>query len=85
MSGGFHFFIFVSQYLLRLVCDVTFCVIFIMKSWLLLHYFRAKNPIKLNAPDDLLSKRRSIFDPVSIMLSPKDFFLDFHCRFFVEW
>ena len=30
--------------------------------------------MKLNALDDLLSKRRDIFDPVSIMQSPKIFF-----------
>ena len=45
-----------SQHLLRLVCDVTCCVIFIMRFWLLLHNFRAKVLMKSNAPAVLLSK-----------------------------
>ena len=32
-----------------------------MRFWLLLHNLRAKIPMKLNAPDDLLSKRQDFF------------------------
>ena len=51
------------------------------RSWLFLHNFRAKYPMKLNAPDDLLSKCRSTFDPVSIMQLPKIFFFIFVASF----
>ena len=61
------FYIFVSHYRLRLVCDVTCCIIFIMRLWLLMHNFKATIPIKVNVPDNLLSERRGILDPVSII------------------
>ena len=53
----FSFFsvVFVSQSLLRLVCDVTCSVILIMRLWLVVHNFRVNVPMKLNVPD-LLSK-----------------------------
>ena len=35
--------------------------------------FRAKVPMKINAPDDFLSKRQDIFDPALIMHLPKNF------------
>ena len=35
----FPFVFFVAQILLCIVCDVTFCVIFITRLWLLLHDF----------------------------------------------
>ena len=41
--------------------------------------------MKLNAPDDSLSKWRGTFDSVSIMQLQKNYFLDFHYRFFVGW
>ena len=44
---------------------------------MLVHNFRAKFPMKLHVPNDLLFKCLDIFDPVSIMHSPKDFFKDF--------
>ena len=55
MSYAFHLFFSFSQHLLRLVCDVTCCVIFIMRFLLLLHNFSAKVLMKLKALDDLLS------------------------------
>ena len=49
-------YIFFSYHPLRLVCDVTCCIIFLMRLWLLEPKFRAKIPMKLNVPDDLFSK-----------------------------
>ena len=48
--------VFFSHYLLRLVCDVTCYVIFIMRLLRIMRNFRAKVLMKFNAPDDLLSK-----------------------------
>ena len=48
-------------------CDVTCCVIFIMSFTCYCTISRAKVPMKLNAPDDLLSKGQNIFDIVLIM------------------
>ena len=62
-----------SQHLWHLVCDVTCCAIFIMRLWLLVHKARANVPVKLNAPDDLLSKWQNIFDPVLIINYSNDF------------
>ena len=45
-----------SHHLLRLVCNVTCCVIFIMRLWLIVRSFGATVIMKLNANDDLLSK-----------------------------
>ena len=45
----------------------TWYVICIMRLWLIVRIFRAKFLIKINAPNDLLSKRHGIFDPVLIM------------------
>ena len=42
--------------MLRLVCDVTYYVIYMMRLWLIVRFFRAKVHMKLNAPDDVLSK-----------------------------
>ena len=39
-----------------------------------LHNFRAKIPMELNAPDDLLSKWQNIFDLVLVMYQPRIFF-----------
>ena len=45
-----------SNHLSRLVCDVTWYVICIMRLWLIVRIFREKFLMKLNAPDDLLFK-----------------------------
>ena len=49
------FFIFVSRYLLRLACDVTLHH-FHNEVMAVSAQFRPTIPMKLNAPDDLLSK-----------------------------
>ena len=69
---------FFSHHLLRLVCDCTCYVIFIMRLWLIMRNFREKVLMKLNAPIDFFSKGQEIFDPVS-----QEFSLDLICRFFV--
>ena len=48
--------VFFAQHLLRLDCGVTFCVTFVMRFWLLLHNYRVKVLMKLNAPIELLFK-----------------------------
>ena len=40
-----------------------------------LHNFRAKIPMELNAPDDLLSKWQKFFDLVLVMYQPRIFFI----------
>ena len=75
-------YLFVPRHLLHLICDVTCYIIFIIRFWLLLHNFRAKIPMKLHTPGDLLSKRQNIFDPVLIMHQQNNFFLSLRRCFF---
>ena len=46
-----------------------------MIFWLLLYNFRAKVPIKLNAPDDLLTKHFLLSLDITLT---EDYFLDLH-------
>ena len=64
----------ISYHLLRLVCDVTCCVNFILRLWLIVWNIIAKIHMKLNVTDDLLSKLQDIFDPVLIMHLANNFF-----------
>ena len=59
-------------------------VISVLRLWLSVHNSGANVPMKLNAPDGLLSKLQDIFDPVLIIELIKRFYKDFHNRCFVD-